>query len=891
MIPRRIMLENFLSFGSPATEIEFTDDEPLWVLGGPNGVGKSAVFDAMTYALYAEHRGGATDHTSLIRHGANSFRVVFEFEFNKVAYQITRNRPLTGRPTQGIKQWVDGGWNKTVQLPPAAGRQDQVRIWAVQTLGLDFDAFTASVLLRQGQADEIITATGSRRLAILKKIIGAERYEALSQRVHTAARCRKERHEALCDKRDVLTRDKGIPPTELELQIARETLTQMEEARQTAHDQVGKALERLTAAKTWATLDAKCNGLNRQIQEADTRAAAAEHIRAEKARLDDLTAAVPVLRELVAVRVRLAVDKPRFEALQLDLGELTAEECRLTMAADQARQKGEAHRIRGEHHDREAARLRGEIDRDNKCLVAADEVTKLQLARDDFSSDLPKQLDEAREQVKTAAEALETAGQARATTAGLLKQAKLQQQKFATVGAGVKCSLCGQEVTEEHTERERARLASDAHDLQRQVREAEAAENLARDTKDAADGTFYRLDEQCRKYTQTCDRLATKRQSLADFGVTADADELRRQLAETNDQALQHERDRDTEQTAQTAARKEAIRLDGEHQTAAGRLKLLTEQIRIIEQEISRTRGRHDGLVGQLTPSWREQAADLGRPAVDRLDAERLALDCSGVSQRFRELEQDVARREEWMKHLEEVNNEIEKIPSDARIPVVNAEDGVKRDRTAAQQADTKRDETKETANNLANLAAEHAKLVTDIRDAERQSELHRKLDDLLGKGGLQRELVRSAEREIVRLAKDTLQNLSDGGLTVEVEDSTDDDEAFALRIRQADKPAPTGVNYLSGSEKFRVAVSVALAIGRFAAGQARPLESVIIDEGFGSLDRDGLRAAADELNRLRQHLRRIIVVSHQEEFAKRFPVVIQLSHGENGTTAAAVRQ
>src|SRR5262249_60573204 len=101
----------------------------------------------------------------------------------------------------------------------------------------------------------------------------------------------------------------------------------------------------------------------------------------------------------------------------------------------------------------------------------------------------------------------------------------------------------------------------------------------------------------------------------------------------------------------------------------------------------------------------------------------------------------------------------------------------------------------------------------------------------------------------------------------------------------------PIGVSFLSGSQKFRVAVSVALAIGRFAAGQARPLESVIIDEGFGTLDRDGLRAAAEELNRLRQHLRRIVLVSHQEEFADRFPAVIQLSSGENGTTVERRRQ
>lgn len=209
-------------------------------------------------------------------------------------------------------------------------------------------------------------------------------------------------------------------------------------------------------------------------------------------------------------------------------------------------------------------------------------------------------------------------------------------------------------------------------------------------------------------------------------------------------------------------------------------------------------------------------------------------------------------------------------------------------DRTRAKP----RDSAKQKADDLAAEADRFRKLVGEIAIAEKKADLHRKLDELLGKGGLQRELVRTAEREIVRLANDTVQNLSDGDLTVELDGSADgDDEAFALQVRRADGPTPIGVNYLSGSQKFRVAVSVALAIGRFAAGQARPLESVIIDEGFGSLDRDGLRAAATELNRLRQHLRRIVLVSHQEEFADRFPVVIRLTQGENGTTATAERR
>ena len=119
-----------------------------------------------------------------------------------------------------------------------------------------------------------------------------------------------------------------------------------------------------------------------------------------------------------------------------------------------------------------------------------------------------------------------------------------------------------------------------------------------------------------------------------------------------------------------------------------------------------------------------------------------------------------------------------------------------------------------------------------------------------------------------------------------------------AFRATRADDPTPIDVKYLSGSQKFRVAVAVALAIGRFATSgtEARPLESVIIDEGFGSLDKDGLRCMADELHRLKDMkdtlgLKRVILVSHQEEFVRQFPVGWQLERGDTGTTATKIRR
>jgi len=89
--------------------------------------------------------------------------------------------------------------------------------------------------------------------------------------------------------------------------------------------------------------------------------------------------------------------------------------------------------------------------------------------------------------------------------------------------------------------------------------------------------------------------------------------------------------------------------------------------------------------------------------------------------------------------------------------------------------------------------------------------------------------------------------------------------------INRATSESPIPVAFLSGSQRFRVAVSLALGIGRFACGEHRPIESVIIDEGFGCLDREGRQVMIQELHNLRDFLKRILLVSHQEEFADAF--------------------
>lgn len=176
-------------------------------------------------------------------------------------------------------------------------------------------------------------------------------------------------------------------------------------------------------------------------------------------------------------------------------------------------------------------------------------------------------------------------------------------------------------------------------------------------------------------------------------------------------------------------------------------------------------------------------------------------------------------------------------------------------------------------------LVADAARLAEAFERAQRQrlqrDTLQKQVEDAallqrwFGKDGLQAVLVQEAQVQIGLIANDYLSSISEGWLGLVFEPSKD-----ALEIRVTDLSSgdeAIDVALLSGSQKFRVAVSVALAIGQYRGGCSRDIWSVIIDEGFGSLDRDGRREIIEQLRGLGNVLERVILVSHQEEFQEAF--------------------
>jgi DNA repair exonuclease SbcCD ATPase subunit len=359
--------------------------------------------------------------------------------------------------------------------------------------------------------------------------------------------------------------------------------------------------------------------------------------------------------------------------------------------------------------------------------------------------------------------------------------------------------------------------------------------------------------------------------------LPSDHQALRQQHAEleARDRALEHGL------KAQRASLREADgqveQLARQREEAQGQLARHDTQVK--GHEVVRHNAEHSiaALLKVLPADWRPRAEKAGMKDVNELSQERDELDAAGTDSRGRELEQAKNKLDDLERDQQALETEAEKYPDEARQDPAAV---------AALLADARRDDR--LREDELGAARNQRTLLETYRQQREQIEQEslkiegelvcaRLLADLLGRDRLQLYLVRQAERQVVEYANAVLDRLSGGQLYLKLsgEANGEGNAAKALELEAYNRGTgekAINVAFLSGSQKFRVAVSLALGIGQYASRQHRPIEAVIIDEGFGCLDSQGRQVMIQELQNLRNQMRCILLVSHQEEFADAFP-------------------
>jgi DNA repair protein SbcC/Rad50 len=179
------------------------------------------------------------------------------------------------------------------------------------------------------------------------------------------------------------------------------------------------------------------------------------------------------------------------------------------------------------------------------------------------------------------------------------------------------------------------------------------------------------------------------------------------------------------------------------------------------------------------------------------------------------------------------------------------------------------------------------AELADKRRTAQEEQQVAHMLGNLLQAKQFPQWLVSEALDDLVTAASETLAALTNGQFDL----THDKGDLFV--IDHADADARRSVRTLSGGETFQASLALALALSSqitalAAAGAAR-LDSIFLDEGFGTLDAETLDVVATTLEALAQGQRMVGVVTHVTALAERVPVRFRVTR--NARTSAVTRE
>ena len=177
MIPVRLKMRNFMCYRDNVPALDFTGIN-LACLSGDNGNGKSAIIDAMTWAVWGKARAKSVD--DLIYATQSEMEVEFEFAIGEQLYRIIRKRARPKKRTGAGQSSLEFQISSGEGFRPITGNTiDQTQEKIIDTLHMDYDTFINSAYLRQGHADEFTRQDPAKRKEVLGSILGLAIYDEL----------------------------------------------------------------------------------------------------------------------------------------------------------------------------------------------------------------------------------------------------------------------------------------------------------------------------------------------------------------------------------------------------------------------------------------------------------------------------------------------------------------------------------------------------------------------------------------------------------------------------------------------------------------------------------------------------------------------------------------
>jgi len=1001
MVPLRLQLRNFLSYGEAAPALDFGAFH-IACLSGGNGQGKSALLDAITWAIWGEARKSSDARKpdeELLRVGSREMSVDLQLDLDGEIFRVVRSysQSASGKTSKpGLEFQVREGEEQWRPLTAESIRATQVVI--DERMGIDYETFINSTFLLQGRSDEFTKKKPNERKEILGKILGLDRYDRLAAAASRRWSGLREKASRLEADAERLSEALG-PVDEWTASLAERDADierlNAELATKTAEDaQLGEKLAAFDALQreaqahrdALASLDERAGRIDREtatlterIAEAEALVARADAIEADHARYEALHTERGVWDEKATFARGL---DQQLHTLKLDLQKQTADlETRVArhesdLRALQERVRDDARRIE-EQGDaerklasaREAAtelatleairqtreRATGEIEGLDKRLSADEGLLKgklgglreqitqtratLQLAPDATASSLQtivqRGAEAAVEQEKVREDGSKASARVQSLDDALARvdtdRESIQKRidRIQTTDDET-CPTCGTPLTDTHREQVASTYADELATLgERQAalvaeRETETARRDALrqryidlrpdvEAAKAAEAKLAALTERAAQVEQAKARLQALSEEARQLEVTlqtqAFSSELRARRTELSDtleanpldvqryEAVKREASLEShwkEQLRSAQMLKERVeqsrtdiqRRDAELATMRETLSSgafaqpLRDRLKGLEAQVAAV--GYDAKAHEAATTALAALSEAPRTLSRLLDARRNQADWAerrtALGEEMKQIREEHGQRNKALHELAETLT--------GRAVLAERRQLVQTERDAARarlsDAQTRRGALAERLERAARDRKALASVRADLKVTKKDRALYNHLKRAFGRNGIPSLIVEETLPEVEERANALLERLSGGRTRVVLETLKDKKaggtkETLDIKITDAQGVARAYETF-SGGEAFRVNFALRIALSQMLAERSGTrIRTLVIDEGFGTQDKEGLQSLIQAIQAIQDDFDKILVITHLDELKNAFPVRIEV--------------
>lgn len=922
----------------------------IFAISGPTGAGKSTLLDALCLALYdkaprfassvenvnladvGDNQINQSDVRNLLRRGTSDGYA--EVDFLGIDGRRYRSRWSVRRTRNKINGSLQPQTLEVKELDTEKefqGTKKELLIQLVELVGLTYEQFTRTVLLAQNDFATFLKSKGAAKAELLEKLTGTGVYSRISQEVYARNKAAQEEVTLIQNRMNVI---ELMPEEELlALQKEKELST---EKRALGIKLLAEQNEQLNVVRSLKIQEELWKKKQQEEQEEQARekvlqgalASQEEGLVHFKAQWEAIQPDLKKARQLdVQIQSQQSSYIQSQQILQAANRQVAEQEQKMRVAAEQLQVSySSLNRLLSHVGIEEALQLEQveEILRQEESkLAAATSTNEERLLRlNSFGYPLL-----AEEQVKLQKE-LTRQQNIRQLTETQTK-AKTEIERLEKEVADCLKQLTEQETALKVTQRlyENARMAvgKDVKALRRQLQEGEACPVCGstahpyHQEQEVVDTLFRSIEQEYNVAAANCQQMnnrsialqrdlahqktvdgqiAEQLAALYKAGIEAGNEEqIQHRLAELAERILEYrnlyaEWQRGDEEIKKIRTHCEALRENVSLcRLAMQKVSSAKEQLVILQNAASAELKRFEVIEKALNVLRQERSQLLKGKSADEAEA--------AVAKREKELNLAL---EKARKEVEAVHNRLSGLQGEMKqiaLAIEELQEQYKKIESPELLPEIIKKQQEENLNIERALSTMEARLLQQAKNkltveqiakelAEKQTVAERwaKLNKLIGSadGAKFKVIAQSYTLNLLLLhANQHLSYLSKRYKLQQVPDT------LALQVIDCDMCDEIRTVYsLSGGESFLISLALALGLSSLSSNNLK-VESLFIDEGFGSLDAESLRTAMEALEQLQMQGRKIGVISHVQEMSERISVQVQVHKKVNGKSVLTV--